>query len=80
MSATQRIGLLHAGLAQHVDECDSQFLGHRCGSPSSLICTTAMRTVRLTRAATATITFDKAGTYRYFCQPHPWMVAELTVS
>jgi plastocyanin len=30
--------------------------------------------------ASASITFDKAGVYRYFCQPHPWMVAELTVS
>jgi alcohol dehydrogenase (cytochrome c) len=30
--------------------------------------------------ATATVTFDKVGTYRYFCQPHPWMVAELSVT
>jgi plastocyanin len=30
--------------------------------------------------ASVSITFDKAGVFRYFCQPHPWMVAELTVS
>src|SRR5438132_9048132 len=40
----KKIGLLHAGLAQHVYECRSPFLGHRCGSLSSLIWTIAMRT------------------------------------
>ena len=29
---SQKVSLLHASLAQHVDECHSQFLGHRYGS------------------------------------------------
>jgi plastocyanin len=27
----------------------------------------------------ASITFDKPGTFVYVCQPHPWMIGEITV-
>jgi hypothetical protein len=50
---TQKISLLHAGLAQHVDECHSQFLGHPSDFLSSLIWTIAMRTTRWPSASTA---------------------------
>jgi hypothetical protein len=49
----QKVGLLNASLAQHIPECDSQFVGHRRGSFSSLISTSAMRTTRWPFASTA---------------------------
>jgi plastocyanin len=27
----------------------------------------------------ASFTFDRPGTYEYFCSPHPWMIAQVIV-